>query len=279
MHASHLQNASPACDADDVVLSIAFFLSDSSVCPVDVCNLAAACKAFHGLLADTLQTKRHELACLRRLMTFAIGENTYPLFADPFATSRRSEEQAAQLKQVECLSFAANAWDAESMRLLPRMLSTLCPMTNLRELDMSANNIRDTGLDYLSDAFGQGSFCSLRLLNLGSNGIGNEGMTAFCRVIAGGFMGALEELDLPCNRIGDAGMQAFASAVGNGSMQALAALGLNSNLIGDAGMVEFSRAIDMNSLPACTGIDFSDNPGDTAPLQTACEAREVDCFV
>lgn len=284
MRSSPLHHASLSHFDVDVCLLIADVLSGSSAYPVDKCNLAAACKEFHDFLASTLQTTRRELAWLRSTMLLAFDCSNHSLFLEPFATNRLSEDHATQLAETEYIKFGKGAFDDERIRLLPHMLLNVCPMTNLKVLNMQANNICDKGLPYLCAAFKQGSLCNLGQLRLDRNGIGRIGMTEFARTIANGYMCNLESLylasnlignselctfaeavkpnsafpmgplaklthlDLSSNQIADAGMQAFASAIAMGPMAKLVVLDLSLNQISDAGVISLSDAIAMSAM-------------------------------
>jgi hypothetical protein len=141
--------------------------------------------------------------------------------------------------------------------------------------------LRDRGIDdelMITLAHAMGSMGALRELNLYGNQIGDAGMQAFADTIGSGSMGALTLLALDHNHIGDAGLQALAGAIGNGSLPNLRSLDLGDNTLVDEGMKAFALAIASGSLPKCAMIVVSGNPGNTAPLKSACEERGITCF-
>ena len=123
------------------------------------------------------------------------------------------------------------------------------------------------------------------MLSLRRNQIGDAGMTAFSNALGNGSLRSLDILDLDNNQIGDVGMVEFSRQITIGSLRHLTELHLAFNQISDTGMVSFANAIKptpenpMGSLPACATILVEDgNPGNTAPLEAACEERGIVCM-
>lgn len=313
MQPSQPLHAPPALFDGDVLLLLADVLVGDLSCPVNVYNLAAVCKVFHFVLADTLQTIRHDCAALSRLLATVCDVEDRRLFPDHIAIHRLSNRQLAQLEELECLGFARyQMYDDEHWRSLDRLLVTICPMANLKTLRLYDMDISDTGLTSLSDAFKINLLATVTNLNLSRNNVGEAGMHALSSAIAMGSMANLTELNLANNIIGNVGLQAFAKTIGKGSMANLVGLSFASNRIGDAGVIELLRAIAIahmanlgflglgynnisdagiislsdaigeSSLFSCVAIDVAidvmENPGNAAPLNAACEKRGIFCL-
>jgi hypothetical protein len=116
-------------------------------------------------------------------------------------------------------------------------------------------------------------------LNAQSKSLDYADVAVLVTLANNGSLRALTSLNLGFNQIGDAGMGDFSRAFASGSMGELKHLYLSENVIGDAGMIKFSEALGKGSLPACATILVEDgNPGNTAPLEAACEERRIVCM-
>ena len=182
----------------------------------------------------------------------------------PFNISRPSLVENLRLHSDSVVSFVHACKSGVSLH-------------NLRSLRLGGS-IGDAEMVDLSRAIATESLRALTELDLEFNQIGDLGMIEFSRSIANGSLRALTTLFLNDNQIGDAGMIEFSRSITNGSMGALTSLWLSNNNIGDQGMIAFSNAIASGSWPKCTMIVVSGNPGNAAPLKSACEERGIACF-
>ena len=128
----------------------------------------------------------------------------------------------------------------------------------LTSLDLTGNNIGDTGAQAIAESL---NMARLTSLSLGSNNIGVAGAQA----IAGSpNMESLTSLNLGGNRIGDTGVQAIA---GSPRMARLTSLSLGGNKIGAAGALAIAGSLNMESL-TFLNLMFN-NIGDTGALAIA----------
>ena len=139
--------------------------------------------------------------------------------------------------------------------------------SELKGLDLSANQIGDSGMIDFVRAFAIGSVANLTQLNLASNNISTVGAIAFANAIKPtaqnptGAMGALECINLNDNTIGSEGLQTIASAISNGSMANLEWFFLNNNQISDSGIIAIAEALKspMRSMVAHRGLYLANN--------------------
>jgi hypothetical protein len=126
-----------------------------------------------------------------------------------------------ELSAAQGLTYSGLGWGDEALAtLLQALVFAMAQgaLGNLKQLDLSLNQIGDLGITDFSRQFPIGSLGALQKLFLYGNQIGDAGMVEFSRAITSGSMGALERLDLSGNQIGDAGLQSLAGVIGNGSL-------------------------------------------------------------
>ena len=134
-----------------------------------------------------------------------------------------------------------------------------------------------------------GSMANLRTLDLSWNELGDTGMIAFADATKPtaespiGSLRHLASLSLHNNQIGDTGMLAFAEALKPtdnfpmGSLPNLWLLTLWYNTIGDEGMKAFALAIASGSLPSLSDLEVDD--GEHPQLKGACQQHRIDLRV
>jgi Ran GTPase-activating protein (RanGAP) involved in mRNA processing and transport len=153
---------------------------------------------------------------------------------------------------------------------------------SLTELDLSKNNLTDTGCSKLAGAFQEtGNKCRIRRLNLEGNQIGDNGISALCEAIPitnvaylklgknrfsadgiGSIMTLLQKdetpltsLDLRANGLGNDGASLLAAAVEKNEI--LQALCLSHNGIDNAGVRHLAEALSRNE--HLQTLDLQDN--------------------
>lgn len=153
-------------------------------------------------------------------------------------------------------------------------------------LNLAINKISDTGLIALKDSFSMNLLPKLKCLDLSENHIGNTGIIALLTQVH------VEELYLKDNEIGDEGIQAFSEKPHN-----FVILDLNFNRFGDAGMRALAHAIQAGALPSLKKLNvrnrFQDAPVessknsiekkiDNSPevdMDITCKARCIECLI
>ena len=123
--------------------------------------------------------------------------------------------------------------------------------SSLTELDLSFNDIDDTGAKSLSQAHTVNS--SLTSLDLCSNRIGDAGAKSLSHALT--LNSNLTSLSLRGNNIGDTGAESLSQALTVNS--SLTDLDLRRNRIGYNGAASFSKALKRNS--SLTSLDLSEN--------------------
>ena len=171
-----------------------------------------------------------------------------------------------ELSAAQGLTYSGLGWGDEALATLLQALvfaEAQGALGNLKQLDLSLNQIGDLGITDFSRQFPIVSMGVLQRLYLNSNQIGDAGMISLSEAI--GSMGNLKTLGLHRNQISDTGMVAFANAIKPtpenpmGSLRSLIGLNLKSNIMSDPGMIAFSNAIRNGSMANLRILHLSGN--------------------
>jgi len=149
---------------------------------------------------------------------------------------------------LSLLSLVGNGLGAESMAFVHQ---GLCHNTNLRVLDLSANNIRDEGAGVLCAAV---SSAGIETLSLSRNMIGRVGATCVAGVLTTNML--LANLDLADNLIGAKGCTQISQALSDNTL--LQSLNLERNQIGPEGASALSVALQRNRSVAVLQLGHND---------------------
>ena len=164
----------------------------------------------------------------------------------------------------------------EEGRRLGRCLS-LC--ANLEVLNIFNVGVSDEACAAVWETLGPRSLPMMTELRLYKNKIGDAGMQALAAAVTRGSLAKLKELFLYNNLISDRGVASFSDAIVNGGLANLEILNLSNNKVNDPGMESLSDAIGRNGLASLNQLTMRRNPGSTASVRAACEARAIGCYV
>ena len=139
--------------------------------------------------------------------------------------------------------------------------------SSLTNLDLSANDIGDTGAGSLSQALTVNS--SLTNLDLSRNSIGHTGAASLSQALT--VNSSLTNLDLSWNYIRDTGAGSLSQALRVNS--SLTNLNLSWNFFGDTGAGSLSQALTVNS--SLTNLDLRRNSIDDTGAQSLSQALTV----
>jgi hypothetical protein len=150
-----------------------------------------------------------------------------------------------QLGSSPRLVFAKLGWgDIEVSRL--SLVLPLC--SSLLELNLNTNAISDKGIIALAESLM--SLRTLELLDLSSNEIGDSGTSRLAGALTdGALQSTLKKLNLDNNHIGDKGAMTLASAISGGALLACKAVGLKGNPISPMAKKSVTKAVKKNKAP------------------------------
>ena len=173
---------------------------------------------------------------------------------------------------IETKTFT-NGSDKHAVKTLFRTMSRR-QLQGIRDLKL--HRMRPPSVNDARRLGGIMNLCrSLRNLDLALMDMTDEACAAlFCRLEPGS-LAALQTLGLANNQIGDAGARALADAIASGAMAKLKELPLANNRIGDAGVAALASVIDRGLLASLGSVRMLGNPGNPAPMITACTARGI----
>ncbi|XP_005156549.1 NACHT, LRR and PYD domains-containing protein 3 [Danio rerio] len=134
------------------------------------------------------------------------------------------------------------------------LASALRSNLNLRELDLSGNKLRDSGVKLLSDGLKD---CKLEILRLCYCGISDEGCAALALALRSASSN-LRELDLIGNRLGDSGVKLLSAGLKNPHCK-LEALRLKNCGITNKGCDALASALRSVSTANLRELDLCDN--------------------
>ena len=131
-------------------------------------------------------------------------------------------------------------------------------LCELKELDLSDNDICDSGTEALADALEHGALPRVEVLKLSGNSLNNAAVSALAPALK--HLRCLKELSLDDNLVEDGGVVALAQAIAEGWLVSLHLLALDENLISDEGAVALAMAAkDSAKLPLLESIDLDGN--------------------
>ncbi|XP_062861061.1 ribonuclease inhibitor-like [Trichomycterus rosablanca] len=132
--------------------------------------------------------------------------------------------------------------------------------STVRELDLSNNQIQDSGVRLISDLLNNPN-CKLHTVRLSDCGVREEGYAALAEALRSNPSSELMELDLGGNDPGDSGVKPLYDLLQHPNCK-LKKLGLSDCEISDEGYVALAGALMLNPSSPLTDLDLSgNNPG------------------
>uniref|UniRef100_A0A8C9QLV1 NACHT domain-containing protein n=1 Tax=Scleropages formosus TaxID=113540 RepID=A0A8C9QLV1_SCLFO len=146
-------------------------------------------------------------------------------------------------------------------RCCKALASTLSSESNLRVLDLSNNDLRDSGVELLSAGFGN-QRCKLDTLRLNLCGLTEKCCEALASVLTSN-SSHLRELDLSDNDLQDSGVELLSVGLGNQQCK-LDTLRLSGCCVTEGGCTSLASALCSNPCSHLRELDLSYNhPGDS----------------
>nr|XP_055073075.1 protein NLRC5-like [Misgurnus anguillicaudatus] len=153
------------------------------------------------------------------------------------------------------------------------LASVLRSKSSLKDLDMSNNNLQDSGVKKLHNGL-QNTNCQLHKLRLSGCGLTEESCSALASVLRS--KPGLKELDLSNNNLQDSGVKKLHNGLQNTNCQ-LHKLRLSDCSIGEEGYVALSRAVRSNPSHLIE-LDLSENdPGESGVKLIYDLIQDQDC--
>ncbi|XP_072891355.1 NACHT, LRR and PYD domains-containing protein 3-like [Hemitrygon akajei] len=154
------------------------------------------------------------------------------------------------------------------------LVSTLGTNTSLMELDLSDNNLGDSGVKLVSAAL-RNPECKIQKLWLGNVGLTDTGAKDLASALSTN--PSLTELNLSGNKLGDSGVKLVSAALRNPECK-IQKLWLTRVSLTDSGAENLASALSAN--PSLTELNLSDNKlGDSGVKLVSAALRNPECEI
>ncbi|KAJ8366867.1 hypothetical protein AAFF_G00338610, partial [Aldrovandia affinis] len=153
-------------------------------------------------------------------------------------SDRGAQETGPVVKHCRKAVLSGCSLTGESCEIVASALQSVS--SPLRELDLSCNNLRDSGVEPLCAAL-KSPNCKLQTLDLSSNNLGDSGVEPLCAALKSPNC-KLQTLDLSSNNLGDSGVEPLCAALKSPNCK-LQTLDLSTNNLGDSGVEPLCAAL------------------------------------
>ncbi|XP_069749998.1 NACHT, LRR and PYD domains-containing protein 12-like [Narcine bancroftii] len=154
------------------------------------------------------------------------------------------------------------------------LISTLCAIPSLTELDLSVNHVGDSGAKLLSAAL-RNPDCKMQKLGLNSTGLTDSCTEDLYDALSTNQ--SLTDLNLSDNNLGDSGVKRISAALRNPDCK-IQKLGMNNVGLTDSGTEDFALALGANR--SLTEVYLEENKmGDLGMKLVSAALRNQDCKI